>query len=99
MGPWTYFITLSLNLSSASLVGAAVVALFQNGYNNCAGRLPLEKLFAAYYNILTGGTCGATGWQFVIFATALIHVVIESETVSCLTCLTFADMFWGKRRH
>ena len=42
---WTYFITCSLNLSSASLVWAAVDVLFQNGYNNCVGRLPLEKLY------------------------------------------------------
>ena len=36
---WTYFIALTLNLSSASLVGAVVDALFQNGYSNFQGRL------------------------------------------------------------
>ena len=42
-----HFITSSLNLSSANLLGTAVDALFQNGYNNCVGRLPLEKLYAS----------------------------------------------------
>ena len=40
---WNYIITVSLNLSSASLVGAAVGALFQNGHNNFVGRLSLKN--------------------------------------------------------
>ena len=41
----TYFITLSLNLTSASLLAAGVIILLHNGYNNFAGRRPLEKLY------------------------------------------------------
>ena len=45
----TYIKALSLNLSLASLVGAAVDALFQKGYNNCVGRVPQEKLFGSMH--------------------------------------------------
>ena len=40
----SYFITLSLNLPSASLVTTAVITLLQNDYNIFVGRYPLEKL-------------------------------------------------------
>ena len=40
---WTYFITLLLNLLSATLESTAQITLFHNGYNNFAGGLPLEK--------------------------------------------------------
>ena len=54
----TYFITLSLNLSSASVVAAAEISLLHNGYTNFPGRHSLEKLYGPHPPIETNERYG-----------------------------------------